>query len=72
MISPLIEVKLPLNSVCEKLCWNAEALSNLQWRTPEMTEKLLKPFAQYTMLTSGEEITTSNPCIVRTGNAPSR
>ena len=58
MISCLLEVKLPLNSVCEELGWNAEALSSLQWRTLKMTEKLLKPFAQYTTLTSGEENTT--------------
>ena len=58
MISRLLEVKLPLNSVCKELGGNAEALSNLQWRTLEMTEKLHKPFAQYTTFTSGEEHTT--------------
>ena len=58
MISHLLEVKVSLNSVCEELGWNAETLTNLQWRTLEMTEKLLKPFAQYTTLTSGEEHTT--------------
>jgi len=64
LISRLLEVKLPLNSVCEELGWSAEALSNLQWRTLEMTEKLLKPFAQYTTLTSGEENTTISSLVI--------
>ena len=58
MISRLIEVKSFLVAVCEELGWNAQTLSNLQWRQFETTEKLLKPFAQYTTLTSGEERTT--------------
>ena len=58
MISRLLEVKSSLISVCEELGWNAQILSNLQWKQLEMTEKLLKPFTQYTTLTSGEERTT--------------
>ena len=58
MISHLFEMKSSLISVCEKLGWNALTLSNLQWRQLEMTEKLLKPFAQYTTLISGKEHTT--------------
>ena len=41
MISRLLEVKVSLNSLCEELGRNAETLTNLQWRTLEMTEKLL-------------------------------
>ena len=58
MISRLLEVKSSLICVCEELGWNALTLSNLQWRQLEMTEKLLKPFVQYTTLTSSEEHTT--------------
>ena len=58
MIFRLLEVKSSLISVCEELGWNAQALTNFQWRQLEITEKLLKPFAQYTTLTSGEEHTT--------------
>ena len=72
MISRLLEVKASLISVCEELGWNAQTLSNLQWRQLEITEKLLKPFAQYTTLTSGEERTTISLVIPRTGNASSR
>jgi len=57
MISCLLEVKSSVVSVCEELGWNTLTLSNFQWRQLEMTEKLLKPFAQYTTLTSGEEST---------------
>jgi len=54
MISHLLEVK----SLLFELGWNAQTLPNLQWRQLEMTEKLLKSFAQYTTLTSAEERTT--------------
>ena len=58
MISRLLEVQSSLVSVCKELGWNALTLSDFQWRQLEMTEKLLKPFAQHTTLTSGEKHTT--------------
>ena len=58
MISRLLEVKSAVISVCEELGWNDQTLSNLQWKQLEMTEKLLKPFAQYTTLSSAGESTT--------------
>ena len=56
MISRLLEVKSSVVSVCEELGW--ESLSSYQWKQLEVIEQLLKPFAQYTTLTSGEENTT--------------
>ena len=58
MINRLLEAKSSVISVCEELGWNDQTLSNLQWKQLEMTEKLLKPFAQYITLTSAKESTT--------------
>ena len=58
MISRLLEVKSFLVSVCEELGWNTQILSNFQWRPLEMTESLLKPFTQFTTLTSAKESRT--------------
>ena len=56
MISRLLEIKASVVSVCEELGW--ECLSSYQWKQLESVENLLKPFAQYTTLTSGEDNTT--------------
>ena len=56
MITRLLELKSSVISVCEDLGW--ECLSSYQWKQLESIEFLLKPFAQYTTLTSGEENTT--------------
>ena len=56
MISWLLEVKSSVVSVCEELGW--KSLSSYQWKQLEVIEQLLKPFAQYTTLTSGEGNTT--------------
>ena len=56
MITRLLELKSSVVSVCEDLGW--ESLSSYQWKQLESIEQLLKPFAQYTTLTSGEENTT--------------
>ena len=56
MISRLLEIKASVISVCEELGW--DCLSSYQWKQLESVEHLLKPFAQYTTLTSGEDGTT--------------
>ena len=63
MILRLLEVKSSVVSVCEELGW--ESLSSYQWKQLEAIEQLLKPFAQYTTLTSGEG-NTSNSSVTGT------
>lgn len=61
MAERLIELKVPLTAVLEELGW--DSLANSEWKTLENIQKLLKPFAQYTSLVSGEEYTTTS-CVI--------
>ena len=56
MIDRLLDVKGPLSDTLEQLEW--DNLAHSEWKTVENIHKLLKPFAQYTALVSGEEYTT--------------
>ena len=56
MLERLLEVKTALTEVLDDLEWDNLALS--EWRLMECICKLLKPFAVYTSLISGEEYTT--------------
>ena len=61
MLDRLLEVKVPLSTVLEELEW--DNLAHSEWRNLESVHKLLKPFAQYTALISGEEYTTLSSVI---------
>lgn len=61
MIERLLEVRVPLTKVLEELEWDNLATS--EWKTLENMHLLLKPFAQYTSLVSGEEYTTISSVI---------
>jgi len=61
LIDRLLEVRTPLTQVLEELQW--ENLMTSEWRTLENLHPLLKPFAQYTSLVSGEEYTTISSVI---------
>ena len=56
MLDRLIDVKGPLGMALEQLEW--DNLAHSEWKTIESIHRLLKPFAQYTALTSAEESTT--------------
>ena len=61
LIERLIEVKEPLEKVLNNMEWDSLATS--EWKAIENLLKLLRPFAQYTALASGEEYTTSSSVI---------
>ena len=61
MIERLLKVKESLKTVLEVLEWDNLATS--EWKSLENIHKLLKPFAQYTSLISGDEYTTMS-CVV--------
>ena len=61
MIERLLEVKESLKTVLDVLEWDNLATS--EWKSLENIHKLLKPFAQYTSLISGDEYTTMS-CVV--------
>ena len=61
MIEHLLEVKESLKTVLDVLEWDNLATS--EWKSLENIHKLLKPFAQYTSLISGDEYTTMS-CVV--------
>ena len=56
MISCLLEVRTELSKVMQELSCNN--LQNSEWKQLENLHSLLKPFAKYTALTSGEDYTT--------------
>ena len=56
MLERLLELRSPLSEVLNELGWDNLALS--EWRLMECICNLLKPFAVYTCLISGEEYTT--------------
>ena len=55
------EGKVPLSSTLERLEW--DNLAHSEWRHLESIHNLLKPFAHYTALISGEEYTTLSSVI---------
>ena len=61
MISRLLEVRTELSNVLQELSWNN--LQNSEWKQLENLHSLLKPFAKYTALTSGEDYTTISTVI---------
>lgn len=61
MISRLLEVCTELSKVLQQLSWNN--LQNSGWKQLENLHSLLKPFAKYTALTSGEDYTTISTVI---------
>ena len=61
VIERLLEVRTPLTSVLEELEW--DNLANSDWKVLENVYKLLKPFAQYTSLSSGEDYSTISSVI---------
>ena len=61
MIKRLLDMRVPLTSVLEQLKWDNLATSD--WKVLENIHKLLKPFAQYTSLSSGEDYTTISSVI---------
>ncbi len=61
MISRLLEVRAELSQVLLELGWNT--LQNSEWKQLENLHSLLKPFAKYTALTSGEDYTTLSTVI---------
>lgn len=61
MADRLVQLKIPLTRVLEELEW--DSLVNSEWKTLENIQKLLKPFAQYTSLVSGEDYTTVS-CVI--------
>ncbi len=56
MISRLLLLKTELSSVLEELQWDNLPISH--WKQIESMVELLKPFAQYTQLTSSEDTTS--------------
>ena len=56
MISRMVDVRNELSQVFEELNW--DNLPNSDWKVLESMMCLLEPFAQYTLLTSGDEYTT--------------
>ena len=56
IISRLLEVRAKLSQVLQELSWNN--LQNSEWKQLDHIHSLLKPFAKYTALTSGEDYTT--------------
>ena len=61
MIDRLLDVKGPLSDTLEQL--ERDNLAHSEWKTVENIHKLLKPFAQYIALVSGEEYTTLSSII---------
>ena len=61
LIDCLLEVRAPLTQVLEDL--QGENLMTSEWTTLENLHPLLKPFAQYASLFSGEEYTTTSSVI---------
>ena len=61
LLDRLLDVKGPLSTALDQLEW--DNLAHSEWKTIEMVHKLLKPFAQYTALISGEEYTTLSSVI---------
>lgn len=62
MMSRLLKVKSHLAEVVDELGW--DNTPNSQWKQLKNMVQLLKPFAQYTSLTSAEESTTISPVIM--------
>ena len=60
-MSRLLKVKSHLAEVLDELGW--DNIPNSQWKQLENIVQLLKPFAQYTSLTSAEESTTISTVI---------
>ena len=61
LVERLLSVRSSLTSVLEELEW--DNLPASEWKTLENVHRLLKPFAQYTTLISGEEYTTLSAII---------
>ena len=61
MIERLLAIKGPLSAVLEEQGWDNLATS--EWKTIGYIRDLLKPFAQYTSLVSGEDYTTIS-CVI--------
>ena len=61
MIERVHSVKVSLTRVLDELEWDNLAVS--EWKVLENILKLLKPFAQYTALSSGEDYTTLSSVI---------
>ena len=61
MLDRLLDVKGPLSTVLDQLEW--DNLAHSEWKALDSLHKLLKPFAQYTALISGEEYTTMSSII---------
>ena len=61
MIERVLSVKVSLTRVLDELEWDNLAVS--EWKVLENILKLLKPFAQYTALSSGEDYTTLSSVI---------
>ena len=61
VIERLLQVRLPLTTVLQEVEWDNLATSD--WKHLENVHRLLKPFAQYTSLVSGEEYVTISSII---------
>ena len=61
MIERVLAVRVPLSRVLDELEWDNLAVS--EWKTLENILNLLKPFAQYTALSCGEDYTTLSSVI---------
>ena len=61
MIARLLKVRPSLTQVLQELGW--DSLQNREWRQLESLHEILKPFACYTQLVSGEYITTISAVI---------
>lgn len=56
LIERLVELKIHVNAVCHESNW--DSLSNTQWAICEKIVELLRPFAVYTQLISGDKVVT--------------
>ena len=61
MVERLLVVKSALSSILEELEWDNLAIS--EWKTLDSIKTLLQPFAQFTSLISGEDLTTVSSVI---------
>lgn len=61
MLQRLLSVRTPLSTVLDQLEWDNLPASD--WKTIEKITVLLRPFAEYTSLVSGEEYTTISSVI---------